>query len=221
MLKNINIYTYFSKRQNTQCAYFCTDQKTLRQFLFMNEIISIPTAHLEEITIQVRKNRITHTALSRLLPSIPAVMIAHHVINEKQLQTWFQIKGKTFVPHEDWSRYLQSKNLLEPWIDGELKLMIGSGYEESSRTFGYRSRYQEVESVDSFKDNIWSFISLYNGIKKHTTGYYENYWYQTESRVILIKHGEQTFEINEEWKKVFKQQEKVYVLSELRQRKAL
>jgi hypothetical protein len=221
MIKNINIYVYFTKRQNSQCAYFCTDQRMLKQFLFVNEIITTPTTHLEQITIQVRKDKFSHSGLSKFLPSIPLVMIAHNVCNEKQLKIWIQIKGKTFVPDEDWCKYLHSKNLLEPWIDGELKVCIGSGYLESSKQFGYRTRYQEVESVESFDNNIWNFINLYNGIKKRTTGYYDNYWYQTESRIILIKYGEKTFEVNEQWKEVFKPQEKVFVLSELRKRKAL
>jgi len=215
---NITYYTAFI-RNNT--SYFCLaslssqiidHQVKLLQEIHLHDQLSILK---ETITTQSRRHKSLHQSVKNNISHQEFLKI-EHVSNKEQLDIWFLIQSDTYIPTNNWDKFLHENDLLKLWIGGKLQCLIGTSYKEKSKHLGYKQSYSELLMVFSNYKNIWDFEKYFSGIFVERSGDYSKFHYTQESRILkiffyrldLAKYGKivQTSDIsmNDDWAKEFR-----------------
>lgn len=201
MKSNIKLKVAFCNISNKKFAIVSSDPTFFHDYMNgMNRCID-DIAHnitIEEITIQTKKHNAVHRALE-LLDLSETIVTAENVYTVEQLHTWLAIKGGTYEAKEDWDSFLQSNDLLNEWVDGDIKILTAHAYNERSKEFGYKSSIKKIETKLQSYEDIWKLPELFKGSSKTTHGTYAKYSYTNDANIIEMSAMGRNVKLNQDW----------------------
>lgn len=184
--------TVFSKNKNVLDHYLGSIQK---ENPFTDEKYHI---YKNEIVIKSKLMNDIHSAVEKFDNN--ELFTLKDVRSERELFTWIKIKGGSFVSNNECDQFLIENNLLNDWIDGKIKLEVYHSYEERSKEFGHRSKFNK-ETLNLTNNKIWDLHKLFNGIINTKYGDFSKYSYTKECRISKIITDDKTYVLNDDWVK--------------------
>lgn len=215
MKSNIKLKVAFCNISDKKFAILSTDQLYFSDYLngMRKTLLDIEhTINVDEIVIQTVKHKTVHKALE-LLDLSETILTAENISNVEQLHIWLAIKAGTYEAKNDWDLFLQENDLLNDWIEGDLKLVTAYSYSERSKEFGYKSNLKKIESKLNTYADIWSLPEIFKGSCKTTHGTYAKYSYTNDSKIIQMIAKNRTINLNQQWLEE-KEPSKTYRFSE-------
>ena len=201
MKSNIKLKVAFCNLSNKKFAIVSSDPTYFHDYMKGMSRSLEDIEHnitIEEIVIQTRKHNTVHKALE-VLDVSETILTAENVYSVEQLHTWLAIKAGTYEAKEDWDSFLQSNDLLNEWIDGDVKILTAHTYSERSKHFGYKNNIKKVESKVHSYEEIWNLPALFKGNVNTTDGTYAKYSYTIDNRIIEMKADGRCIKLNQEW----------------------
>lgn len=203
MKKNAVIHVAYISNKEQRITVFSKNRDVLLHYLgdiqkenpFTAEKYQI---YKDEIIIKSKLMNDIHAAIEKFDNN--ELFILREVGSEKELFTWIKIKGGSFTSNNICDQFLVENNLLNDWIDGKIKLEIYHSYEEISKEFGYRSKFNK-EILNLTNSKIWELHKLFNGIINTKYEDFSKYSYTKECRISKIITDAQPYVLNDDWVK--------------------
>lgn len=201
MKSNIKLKVAFCNLYNKKFAIVSSDPTFFHDYMNgMNRCIDDIAHHIciEDIIIKTGKHKAVHKALE-VLDVSETILTAENVYTVEQLHTWLTIKAGTYEAKEDWDLFLQSNDLLNEWVDGDIKILTAHAYNERSKEFGYKSSIKKIETKLQSHEDIWKLPELFKGSCKTTHGTYSKYSYTNDINIIEMSAMGRSVKLNQEW----------------------
>lgn len=201
MKSNIKLKVAFCNLYNKKFAIVSSDPTFFHDYMNgMNRCIDDIAHHIciEDILIKTGKHKAVHKALE-VLDVSETILTAENVYTVEQLHTWLTIKAGTYEAKEDWDLFLQSNDLLNEWVDGDIKILTAHAYNERSKEFGYKSSIKKIETKLQSHEDIWKLPELFKGSCKTTHGTYSKYSYTNDINIIEMSAMGRSVKLNQEW----------------------
>lgn len=201
MKSNIKLKVAFCNLSNKKFAIVSSDPTYFHDYMngMSRSLENIDhNITIEEIVIQTGKHKAVHKALE-VLDVSETILTAENVYSVEQLHTWLAIKAGTYEAKEEWDSFLQTNDLLNEWIDGDIKLITAHTYSERSKEFGYKNDIKKIESNIHTYEEIWNLPELFKGNTKTTHGTYAKYSYTTDNQIIEMTADGRCVKLNQEW----------------------
>lgn len=194
MKKNIKIYAYFVNVNNERKAFVSTNEFKLKEkfkeninnvnssssFFGIDNNISFYKSNFE---IKSIKNKDIYEDVKSLFKEND-ILVINNIKSEYDFKIYVKVLSKNYNSEVEWINYLNTNNLGEKWINGELSVKINSLYEEYSKDLGSKKKESIVKiDLDSY-DKIWNFEDYFKGTESFTNGEYARYWYSTKNTFL-------------------------------------
>ena len=201
MKSNIKLKVAFCNLSNKKFAIVSSDPTYFHDYMHGMSRSLENIEHnitIEEIVIQTKKNKSVHKALE-VLDVSETILTAENVYSVEQLYMWLAIKAGTYEAKEDWDLFLKNNDLLNEWIDGDIKLLTAHTYIERSKEFGYKNELKKIETKIHTYEEIWQLPTLFKGDTKTTHGTYAKYSYTIDNKIIEMTADGRCVKLNQEW----------------------
>ena len=201
MKSNIKLKVAFCNLSNKKFAIVSSDPTYFNDYMngMSRSLEDIEhNISIQEIIIQTGKHKSVHKALE-VLDVSETILTAENVYSVEQLHTWLAIKAGTYEAKEDWDSFLQTNDLLNEWIDGDIKILTAHTYSERSKAFGYKNNIKKIKSNVHTYEEIWNLPELFKGHTKTTDGTYAKYSYTTDNQIIEMSADRRCVKLNQEW----------------------
>lgn len=190
MNNELSYFLALPKSSESTFALISLSKESILFYLFENK--------LKNIEVELKKE--INFLISPILKNKSELIKIDYIRNKKDLDLWITIQNGTFIPYNDFTRFLCNHNLLKKWLSGKLKGVVAYNYRETSKAFGVRGKHSEDKVNFNDDESIWKIEKYFDGIVTERDGDYSKFYYKQEMKLIELNG----ISCNEDWNRYVK-----------------